>query len=94
MKIELHIERLLLDPALLGVERASAVQEAIEHELAWRLAQPGAADALRSIDTMSALPAVAMPAREYPHHRLGERIAAAVQRGLGVGDIKSGRKLP
>lgn len=94
MSIVLHIERLVLDETLLGDERSGAVRAAIEHELTRRLAQPGAIDALRGIGAVTALPSVALPAGRSTHNRLGQRIAAAVQRGLGVGDAASGRKLP
>jgi hypothetical protein len=79
MSIELHIERLVIDEALLGGERASSVREAIERELTLRLAQPGVVDTLRGFGAVALLP----PA-SHPHTRLGPRIAAAVQQGLGI----------
>ncbi len=94
MSIVLHIERLVLDEALLSGERSGAVRAAIEHELTRRLAQPGAGDALRGIGAATALPPVALPAGRSSHDRLGQRIAAAVERGLGAGDAASGRKVP
>lgn len=42
MSIELHIERLVLDEALLGGERAGNVRAALEGELARLLTRPGA----------------------------------------------------
>lgn len=84
MSIELHIERLVIDEALLGGERAAGVRAAIERELAWRLAQRGAIDALRGLGAVATLPPATLPAAGHPHERLGVRIAAAVQHGLGI----------
>jgi hypothetical protein len=84
MSIVLHIERLALDQTLLGDEHASAVRLAIERELSLRLQQPDAVDVLRSMGSLTALPAGALPAATYPHERLGSRIATAVQGSLGI----------
>lgn len=94
MSIELHIERLVLDEALLGDERGEAVRAAIEYELTRRLVQPWAVDALRGIGAVNALPAVTLPAGRSSRDRLGQRIAAAVQRMLGASDAASGSRLP
>ena len=83
MSIVLHIERLVLDQALLGVERASAVRTEIERELSLRLRQPGAVDALRGMGAVAALPAGTLPAA-LARERLGSRVATAVQGSLGV----------
>ena len=85
MKIELHIERLVLDQALLGGERATAVCSTIEQELRRLLATPEALAALRGIGTVATLPPASLPPSSHPHDRLGTRIATAVQRGLGAG---------
>ncbi len=84
MSIELHIERLVLDEALLGGERAGSVRAAIERELTQLLAQPGAVDTLRGLGAVVALPPASLPAATSPHERLGPRIATAVQKGLGI----------
>ena len=82
MSIVLHIERLVIDEALLGGERAGDVRAAIERELALRLMHPGAADSLRGLGTLNALPPAALPAATHPRERLGTRIAASIQGGL------------
>ncbi|MGS1121462.1 hypothetical protein [Rhodanobacter sp. UC4436_H3] len=84
MNIELHIERLVLDEALLGGERAGNVRAALEGELARLLTRPGAVDALRGLGAVATLPAATLPAASHPHERLGVRIATAVQHGLGI----------
>ncbi|HEY9132671.1 MAG TPA: hypothetical protein VIM98_13010 [Dyella sp.] len=95
MSIELHIERLVLDEALLGGERAVAVRQAIERELSLRLTRPGVCDALRGIGRTTALPAVTLPAADHAGERLASRVARAVQQGLGVstsdGACRTGR---
>ncbi|HEY9238569.1 MAG TPA: hypothetical protein VIP10_07015 [Burkholderiaceae bacterium] len=84
MSIELHIERLVIDEALLGGERAGSVRLALERELPRLLAQPGAVDALRGLGAVSAPPAESLPVAAHPHEPLGPRIATAVQHGLGI----------
>lgn len=84
MSIVLHIERLVIDEALLGGERAGSVRAALERELAQRLAQPGAIDTLRGLGAIAALSPATLPLASTPHDRLGMRIATAVQQGLGI----------
>lgn len=84
MSIELRIERLVIDAALLGGESAADVRAAIEHELAQRLAQPGTAEALRGLGTVNCLPPVPLAAAGHSRPALGMRIAAAVGEGLGA----------
>ena len=84
MSIELHIERLVIDEAALGGERAAGVRAAIERELTRRLAQPGAVDALRGLGAVATLPPATLPTAGHPHERLGVRIATAVQHRLGI----------
>lgn len=84
MSIELHIERLVLDEALLGGERAGNVRAALEGELARLLTRPGAVDALRGLGAVATLPPARLPTACDPHERLGPRIATAVQHGLGI----------
>lgn len=85
MKIDLRIDRLVLDAALLGGGRADAVAAAIESELARRLALPGAADALRGIGAVDALPALALAnSAGAQYWNLGAEIAGSVGDGLGL----------
>jgi protein involved in polysaccharide export with SLBB domain len=84
MSIELHIERLVLDEALLGGERGTQVRDAIERELAGLLARPGTIGALRGIGAVAALPPATLQPASQPYDRLGARIAVAVEHGLGI----------
>ena len=84
MSIVLHIERLVIDEAVLGGERAGNVRAAIERELARTLAQPGALDTLRGLGAIAALPAAMLPPAGHRRDRIGMRIATAVQHGLGI----------
>ncbi|CAM5610641.1 hypothetical protein [Rhodanobacter lindaniclasticus] len=84
MSIALHIERLVIDAAALGGERAADVRLAVERELARRLAQPGAVEALRGLGALPALPPQLLPVAAHRHEPLGPRIATAVQHGLGI----------
>jgi hypothetical protein len=92
MSIELHIERLVIDEALLRGERPAAVRAAIEGELTRQLARPGSADALRGIGAVASLPSVALPVAQHPRQDLGARVANAVQQRLGLpGGSASGK---
>ena len=84
MSIELHIERLVIDEAALGGERAGRVRAALESELGRLMAQPGTVDALRGLGAVATLPPVTLPTASHLHDRLGVRIAMAVQHGLGI----------
>ena len=84
MSIVLHIERLVLDEALVGNEHHGAVRVAIERELLQQLTQPGATERLREIGAVAELPTVALPSARHPLERLGPRIAMAVRDGLGI----------
>jgi hypothetical protein len=85
MKIDLRIDRLVLDAALLGGGRADAVAAAIESELARRLALPGAADALRRIGRIDALPALVLVAdTDAQRWNPGKAIAGSLGDGLGL----------
>ncbi|GAA0890004.1 hypothetical protein [Rhodanobacter soli] len=84
MSIELHIERLVIDEAALGGERAGSVRAALEGELGRLLAQPGAVDALRGLGAVATLPPATLPTASHLRDRLGVRIATAVQHGLGI----------
>jgi hypothetical protein len=82
MSIELHIERLVLDEALLGGERAATVSDALTRELTRRLGHPVAAQALRGLGNLPSQPSVTLPPPSHPGDRLGPRIARAVQQSL------------
>jgi hypothetical protein len=84
VSIALHIERLVIDEAALGGERAGSVRAALESELGRLMAQPGTVDALRGLGAVATLPPVTLPTASHLHDRLGVRIATAVQRGLSV----------
>jgi len=89
MSIVLHIERLVVDEALLGGERAAAVPAAIERELGRLLVAPGAVVALRGIGSIASLPPVSLPLGRHPKDQLGTRIATAASQALGVGGTPS-----
>jgi len=84
VSIALHIERLVIDEAVLGGERAADVRLLLERELARQLAQPGAMDALRHVGAVSALPSAALPVPVRGQERLGSRLAAAVGQSLAA----------
>lgn len=84
MKINLHIERLVLDGTLLGDERAADVRTTLQRELERLLAAPGAIESLRSLGAVEALPPVWLSDARHAPNGLGMQIAAAVNRGFGV----------
>lgn len=84
MSIELHIERLVIDAAVLGGERAGAVRQLFERELAQWLAQPGAIETLRRVGSVMMLAPVSLQAATRSAPRVGARLAAAVGRSIGV----------
>ncbi len=85
MSITLHIERLVLDQALLSEGEAKALRQGIERELSLRLMQTGTVDALRCIGAVAELPPCSLPLATHPGEGLGARIASGIQQGLGVG---------
>jgi hypothetical protein len=85
MSIELRIERLVIDEALLGGERGSDVRAALQRELTHWLAAPGAREALVGRGTTNELPSLRLaPTRQGRGEPLGARIAAALGEGLGI----------
>jgi len=85
VSIELHIERLVIDQALLGAEHPAALRTTVERELARQLGQPAVMDGLlRRGGANDALPWVALPGQRRPHD-LGNRIATAAATGLHAG---------
>lgn len=93
MSIELHIERLVIDAALLGGERAADVRAALERELARRLATPGAAAALRGLGALESLSPQPLVRARHSRELLGGRIADAVGGGLGIAAGSNGSRL-
>ena len=81
MSIELHIERLVIDEAALGGERATAVRQAIERELRRQLGRAGVAEALSRMGSVAALPSAVLPPVQ-PRASFGVRVASAVQQSL------------
>lgn len=82
MSIELHIERLVLDEALLGGERPEQVRAVIERELARRLAQPGTSAALAGFGHVASLPTSNLPPGTSA--TFGRRLAQTLARTMGV----------
>jgi hypothetical protein len=94
MSIVLHIERLVLDEAVLGGERPDKVRAELERELQRQLSAPGVAHALPGIGSVVSLPACGLPDVKRGHGGLGGRIAAAVGQGLGVESAAHGVGVP
>ena len=90
MSIVLHIERLVLDEAVLGGERAHKVRAELEHELVRELSTAGIAQALSGIGSVASLPPLALSHARSPRGDVGGRIAAAVSQGLGAGSAAQG----
>lgn len=84
MTVRLHIDRVVVDEALLRGERHADVRAALEEALRERLAGPGAADALRRLGAMASLPPVSLPAAMPTQGTLGARIAAGAGDALGL----------
>lgn len=85
MKIDLRIDRLVLDAALLNGGRADAVAAAIESALTRQLAMPGVAEALGAIGHVDALPVRALVTHaEAQPRNLGADIATSLGEALGI----------
>ena len=84
MSIELHIERLVIDEALLGGERAAAVGMAMTHELQRLLAHPNGVAALAGVGAVASLPPGRLLPSTIATDRLGPRLAQAVHQVLGT----------
>lgn len=84
MKINLHIDRLVLNGLPLGPHDGPLVQAAVESELARLVAVNGLADSLRP---GGAMPSVRAPRIQMANARnatgLGEQIGRAVYEGIG-----------
>jgi hypothetical protein len=90
----LHIERLVIDEATLGGERAANVRAVLERDLARQLAQPGALDTLRSVGVVAMLSPAVLPPPFRLNERLGSRVAVAVRQSLGIASVPSGKGMP
>ena len=84
MRIELRIDRLLVDESLLGKESPGGVRLSLERELTRLLSSPGAAEALQRIGAVDALRPGDLPAARWQRDGLGTRVATVVGRGLGL----------
>ena len=84
MTVRLHIDRVVVDEALLRGERRADVRAALEEALRERLAAPGAIDALRHLGAVPSLPAQSLPVDTPSQRNLGARIAAGAGDALGL----------
>ena len=82
MSVHMHIDRLILDPGLLGGLSPRKVQSAIEQALTVQLATPGAAASLSGLGHLDAMPSHALPDGPAP---LGARVGIALSHVLGTG---------
>lgn len=84
MSITLHIDRLVVDQALLGDGGAVALRQGIERELSLRLMQGGTVEGLRHLGAVAELPPCRLPRATHPGDGLAARIASGIYLGLGV----------
>lgn len=84
MRIALHIERLVVDAAVLGNERPAHVRAALEGELARLLAAPGAADTLRAVGAVDAISPTSLALTGPADASLGARVGARIGACLGL----------
>ena len=94
MKINVHIERLILDGLPIRTSQGKLVQASIERELASLLSGNGLASGLMAGGAVSHLPASSIQlARDAPPPRVGQQSAQAVHRRIGgeaATDIRRG----
>lgn len=88
MSVHVRIDRLILDPALLGDLSPRKVQQAIEQAMKVHLAVPGAAASLSRLGHLDAMPSHAMPAGSAA---LGVRVGNAISHVLGTAVPRGGR---
>jgi hypothetical protein len=89
MRINVHIERLILDGLPVTSAQGPHVQGALEKELARLLAIGGLSDELRDGITVPRLRAGALQlARDDGPARLGQGIARAVREGIGTRPVR------
>jgi hypothetical protein len=96
VRIVLHIERVVVDSAVMGNERPAHVRAALEGELSRLLAAPGAANALCAIgatDSIAPIP-LSWPARGDAC--LGARVGTRIATSLGLdatSEVRGGRRV-
>jgi hypothetical protein len=84
MKINLHIERLILDGLPAGSHQCALIQSAVEKELARLLAGSGLASELMAGGALPRFPANSIQlTNDATPARLGQQIAGAVHSGIG-----------
>ena len=84
MKINLHIERLVLDGLPVGAGQSGLIQSAIETELARLLTEGGLSSELMAGGAMPRLTASPIQlTNDATPARLGQQIARAVHSGIG-----------
>ena len=89
MRINVHIERLVLDGLPLRTSQGSLVQASIERELARLLTGSGVDPELLAGGAVSRLPAASIQfTKDVPPARLGQQIAGAVHGTIGSSDKK------
>ncbi|WNL45681.1 hypothetical protein RKE25_20070 [Dyella sp. BiH032] len=85
MNLRVHIDRLVVDEALLGHMRPAALRTAVEDALRRELARSGTPERLAKLGHLDAVaPAKLTPAR-HPGEGLATRLAATVGASLGIG---------
>jgi hypothetical protein len=87
MSVHVHIDRLIIDPALLGGQSPRKAQHAIEQALRAQLATPGAATRLSGLGHLEAMPSHALSDGPAP---LGARVGFALSQVLGTGVPRGG----
>jgi hypothetical protein len=91
MKINLHIERLILDGLPVRAAQGALIQSAIETELAQLLTEGGLSSELTAGGAIPRLPASSIQlTTDAAPARLGQQVAGVVYRGIG-GEATSGR---
>lgn len=84
MKINLHIERVVLEGVLLSLGERSLLQAAMEADLSRRLANGGLNEGLQSGGALSRVRTANIQLMsDAPSARLGKQIAEAVYGGIG-----------
>src|SRR5262249_47529579 len=83
MKINLHIERLVLDGLPIEASQSRLIQSAIETELSQLLAESGLSSELTTGGVLSQLRAGSIQLTNATPVRLGRQIAGAVYGGIG-----------
>lgn len=87
MKINVHIERLILQGLPTTAQQGAQVQRALERELTRLLAASGLSHELRGGIAVPSLPAAGIAvARDNHPARLGHEVARAVHGAIGSGN--------